>query len=129
MEVATIADYQESVQADLRYLAQIDEWDHIKPFQIVGTLNSGQPRDNLVFETHRSVIHNARLTDPSFFSLATTGFEWVKHHTDEDMDTKNSIDRYIEAVTEFVSRRLKAQMVKTYQYQVRIQTSLPLLHC
>lgn len=113
------------VRGDLCYLAQLDDWEDVKPFQIVGTINPGQPRENFTFETHRSTIHNARLADPSGFSLTTSGFEWVKHITDEDMASKDSIDRYILVMSDFLKQHLQARLVRIYQYQVCMQPSLP----
>ncbi|KFY38172.1 hypothetical protein V495_06712 [Pseudogymnoascus sp. VKM F-4514 (FW-929)] len=108
-----------NVRRNLQYLARLDEWDDVKPFQIVGTLNPGQPRENFKFETHSTTIYNARSSGHSEFSLGTCGFEWVKHETKEDLSSTESIDRYILEVSELVRLKLNAKMVKPYQYQIR----------
>ncbi|KAI8660069.1 Amidase domain-containing protein [Fusarium keratoplasticum] len=107
-----------ATQASLNYLAPLPQWDDIKPYEISGRVAPGQQKNNLEFVPQVVEVHDARDWGDKF-ALDTTGFEWVSHNTTEGLDTDASVTRYVEELEAFLGKYLEADMVLTFQYQIR----------
>ncbi|OJD27087.1 hypothetical protein ACJ73_01527 [Blastomyces percursus] len=105
--------------AIVNYLAPDEKWLTVKPYQIVGTLPAGLPRQNIELKAYPMNINDVRAEDLGRFSLDKEGFQWISHCAEESLDTETSIDKYIQQMEDFVKTYLKANAVRTYQYQLR----------
>lgn len=115
-----------SVHGVLNYLSPLDKWEEIKPYEISGRVAPGQPKNNFEFTPHDVIIHDARQS-PLLNNLEENGFEWATHVTEESLETETSISKHIKEMEAFIKQHLRADMVKTFQYQVssRCQEMVP----
>lgn len=106
-----------SVPAVLKYLGAIEDWDHTKPYQLIGRLAKGVKQNNLVFSTHDVAVYDIReanLHQP----LDLTGFQWIKHPLTEKLDDNDSIARHIHSLEETVKSALNVKGVMCFDWQV-----------
>jgi hypothetical protein len=103
--------------AAVRYLASSDKWDIEKPYQIIGKVSPGQPKDNLEFDSHVVNIHDLSNSEEEP-SLSTFGFEWLHQEFTESLQDKDSINRHIASLELLIKARLGAKAVYTYSQQV-----------
>lgn len=92
-------------------------WEEIKPYQIVGKLNEGQSRNNLVLSEHHVDIEDVAKAN-SAPALDTCGFLYGKCNTGETLADNESIDRHIGALETWLSDTLGLSFVKTFEYRV-----------
>jgi hypothetical protein len=111
------------VHTVLRYLEPVPMWEEIKPYQVVGRLNEGQSRNNLVLSEHQVEIEDVKDVEPAP-SLDTSGFLYGRCDTGETLSDKESIDRHIMALEAWLRDTLGLSFVKTFEYRVSTRLQL-----
>lgn len=87
------------------------------PYEIKGKVKPGQQRHNLDLEERTLQVKDARALRVAP-SLETFGFEWIHHSSDESFSNRESIDRYLSGMKDFLRCELKADFVYIQEYCV-----------
>ncbi|KAF4546385.1 uncharacterized protein LTHEOB_4382 [Lasiodiplodia theobromae] len=112
------------IKALLGYLAESEDWDYVKPFEIKGRRAPGQPRSNIKLASYDVEITDVRgLTWTP--TIETCGFQWVHHATSERFESHASIASYVKEMEVFVKDLLSADCIFTLEYMIRKRTMDP----
>ena len=106
-------------QVQLQYLAPLELYESVKPYSLASSKCYMLPRTNVQTTTYDNVrISNIRGHFPEF-SLETSGFEYLKHETECNFDSKQAIEEdYVDEMAEVLKNRLNAQSVYIFDYTV-----------
>jgi hypothetical protein len=105
------------VRLTVRYLAAIDKWETVKPYQIAGRVTPGHSKDNIELDDNVVDIYDVKDL-PEQPKLSTFGFKWIKRPFIESLKDTESINRRVRDLKELVKDRLGAKAMYTYQQQV-----------
>lgn len=112
-----------SVQTKLQYLKPLEQWNEIKPYQIIGRRPPGQPRENIELQSYNCSIVDVKSLDYSP-SLDKEGFQWFRRKLVESLDSEASTKRHIQGIEIYLKDLFGAKGVVTYDYQVRKHLTL-----
>ena len=105
------------VVAEIEYLKPDPLYDEEQPYSIASRPPPGIKRTNIMQVPVKTSIHNARGKKDEF-SLNVSGFEWVDHPLNFDVNQDAQINDYMDEMGTFLQQHLDAEKVIVYDFVV-----------